>query len=219
MITFNSGKVPLVRSRCNRALACESILDRLDSAFPPRRHRWGRNTGFTLVEMMVTVSLLGLVLLAIIPTFSVFTKSVAGLGNYASMSRDSRGGLEWIARDFHAADSLTKATATEISLTLPADAGGGTVHYKYVAGLSPARGTFIREAIPATGTGQTMELFEDVDEFNMVYYNKLGVDVTSSASVLDEAKSIQLNAKLEKSVITTANTYYIISARFLMRNK
>jgi prepilin-type N-terminal cleavage/methylation domain-containing protein len=183
-----------------------------------RPGRW-RSAGFTLAEMMVTVSLLGLVLLAIIPTFSVFTKSVAGLGNYASMSRDSRGGLEWIARDFHAAESLSKATATEIRLTLPVDAGGGTVHYKYVAGLSPERGTFTRELIPASGTAKTFELFDDVEAFNMVYYNKLGVDVTSSASILDEAKSVQLNAKLEKSVISTANTDYIISARFLMRNK
>ncbi len=184
--------------------------------------KWGALAGapskrraFTMVEMMVTVTLLGLVMVTIIPTFSVFTKSVAGLGNYTTMSRDSRGGLELISRDFHAAETLLLANSGEVTLTLPSDAGGGTVNYKYDINQK----TFTRTATPSSGTVSSRQLFDDVEQFSMVYYNKLGVDVTSSASVLAEAKSVQMNAKLVKEVITTSNTDYIISARFLMRNK
>jgi len=181
--------------------------------------RCARCRAFTLVEIMIAVSLLSLVLSTMIPTFIVFAKSIASLGNYASMSRDSRIGLELISRDFHAAEILTKATANELTLTLPADAGGGTVNYKYTPGTVPGKGTFTRVTTPSSGTTQTTQLLDDVVQFSMAYYNKLGVDVSSSASVLSQAKSVQLNAKLEKTVVTTANTDYIISARFLMRNK
>lgn len=174
-----------------------------------------RGVGFTLVEMMVAVTLLSLVLLTMIPTFSVFTKSVAGLGNYAAMSRDSRSGLELISRDLHGAAALTKATAAELTLTMPIDGGGETVNYAY----DSTNGTFTRTATDPSGAVLSAALFDDVDQFSLVYFNKLGVDVTSSASVLGQTKSVQINAKLVKKVITTANTDYIISARFLMRNK
>ena len=108
------------------------------------------------------------------------------------MSRDSRSGLELISRDFHAAETLTKANANEVTLTLPTDAGGGTVNYKYDSAMR----TFTRVATPSSGTTATSVLFDDIDQFSLVYYNKLGVDVTSSASVLTQAKSVQLNAKL-----------------------
>ncbi len=180
-----------------------------------RRSAGARHLGFTLVEIMVAVTLLGLVLVTMIPTFSVFTKSVAGLGNYTSMSRNSRSGLELISRDFHTAETLTFASASECTMTLPVDAGGGTVNYKY----NSTNKTFTRTVTPLSGTTVSAELFDDVNQFSLVYYNKLGADVTSSAAVLKTAKSVQINAKLVKKVITTANTDYIISARFLMRNK
>jgi Tfp pilus assembly protein PilW len=171
--------------------------------------------GFTLVEIMVSVTLLSLVMLAMIPTFSVFSKSIAGLGNYASMSRDSRGGLEMISRDFHGAESLSSASSSRVTMRLPADAGGDAVTYAY----SSANKTFTRTVTPPGGTASSETLFEDVEQFSMLFYNKLGVDVTSSASILSQAKSVQINAKLVKKVITKDNTDYIISARFLMRNK
>jgi len=171
--------------------------------------------GFTLVEMMVTVTLLGLVLVTIIPTFGVFARSIAGLGNYSAMSRDSRSGLELISRDFRAAEDLTLANSGEVTLVLPADAGGGTVNYKY----NISEESFVRTAVPDSGITSEDKLFLDVKEFSMVYYNKRGDDVTEEASILAEAKSVQMNAKLVKKVLTTDNTDYIISARFLMRNK
>lgn len=180
------------------------------NATPDRR-------GFTLVEVMVAVTLLGLILASVLATFTVFAKSVAGLGNYATMSRDSRGGLEVISRDLHVADSLTLATENEMTMVLPADAGGGTVNYKY----DSQKGSFTRTAVDSSGTETKRELFDDVAKFSLIYYNRLGGDALAYnlGSLLSETKSVQLNAKLVKAVVTTDTTDYIISARFLMRNK
>ncbi|PXA04501.1 hypothetical protein DDZ13_04820 [Coraliomargarita sinensis] len=170
---------------------------------------------FTLAETMVAVSILAIVLASMIPTFVFFTKSITGLGNYTIMSGESRGALERFGRDLHAAEDLTLASASELTVLLPEDLGGTTVNYKF----DPADKNLIRKKTDSSGALLSEDtLFEDVDTFKFVYYNRLSVDVSDSASILAEAKSVQINAKLLKRVITTKTTDYIISARFLMRN-
>jgi len=170
---------------------------------------------FSLVEMMVTLTILTLVLASIIPTFVFFTKSITSLGNYTVMSGESRGALELFGRDLHAAEDLTTATASELTVELPAELGAATVNYKY----NSTDQNLIRKKTDSSGTVLSEKiLFEDVAAFKFLYYNRLNVDVSNSASILAEAKSVQINAKLLKKVITSNTTDYIISARFLMRN-
>jgi hypothetical protein len=104
---------------------------------------------------------------------------------------------------------------SELTLVLPAELGGTTVNYKF----NTADKNFSRKKTDSSGNLLSEDiLFEDVDSFKFVYYNRLSVDVTNSASIFAEAKSVQINAKLLKKVISTNTTDYIISARFLMRN-
>ncbi|MFP4070196.1 MAG: prepilin-type N-terminal cleavage/methylation domain-containing protein [Opitutales bacterium] len=170
--------------------------------------------GFSLVEMMVTASLLALVLGSIIPTFSFFSKSISSLGNYSLMSQESRGGLERVGRDLHAAVDLTLAEVDELTLAMPAELGGGSVDYRYDAD----RRILTRGVTDGGGVRTEEVLFEDVAAFQFVYYNRLGVVVTDSPSIFAETKNVQVDAKLLKKVITTETSDYIISARFLMRN-
>jgi prepilin-type N-terminal cleavage/methylation domain-containing protein len=176
-----------------------------------RRHR---PQGFTLVEVMITITLLALVLGSMIPTFTFFSKSTASLGNYTTMSMESRHGLELFSRDLHAVASLAKASKTEIEFDLPADAGGDTVNYKY----DSVAKNLTRTLTDPDGNVTVEVLFGDVRDFEMIYFNRLDADVTNRASILTEAKSVQVKATLVKKVVTTENTDYIISARFLMRN-
>jgi hypothetical protein len=164
---------------------------------------------------MIAVAVLSLAVATFASTFGMFAKSVKSLGNYTLMSQESRLALELISRDLHAAESLAVAEEHTVEFTLPADAGGETVRYAFDA----AGKTFMRTATPPGGTAVERKLFDDVVEFNMAYFNKLGVTVTSSPAVLNEAKSVQINAKLLKKMMSLSNTDYIISARFLMRNK
>lgn len=178
---------------------------------------------FTLAETMVSVTILAIVLGSIIPTFIFFTKSITGLGNYTIMSGESRSALEVFGRDLHVAIDVRKATTDELTLVLPADLDSVRINYKYET-ITDSNGKISRVVSrskfnDSSGTLLSKDiLFEDVDSFKLVYYNRLSVDVSNSASILAEAKSVQINAKLLKKVITSNTTDYIISARFLMRN-
>lgn len=174
-----------------------------------------RRSAFTLAEVMVTSAILAVVLASIIPTFAFFSKSVAALGNYAIMSGESRKALELFGRDLHAAEDLKAASANELTVQLPAELGESIIHYKYDASAR----SLTREKSDSSGTLLHADvLLEDAESFKFVYYNRLSVDVSGSASILAEAKSVQINAKLQKRVITSKTSDYIISARFLMRN-
>ena len=146
----------------------------------------------------------------------VFTKGMASLGNYSSMSMNSRNALEYFSRDVHMAETLSVASAYEITVRLPSDAGSFVINYEYDADT----GDFTWKKYASDGVTLLREnvLFSDVSELGMVFYNRLNVDVTDEATILTETKTIQLNAKLVKKVINQNNTDYIISARFLMRN-
>lgn len=178
-----------------------------------------RTRGFTLVEIMVAVTLLSMVMASLIATFLVFSKGMASMGNYGVMSANSRNTLERFARDVHAAETLISVSANTFEFEVSADAGGFIYMYQYDA---TAR-DFKRMKYSNSGTLlATQVLFTDVaDEanaFRMIFYNRLDEDVTAEASVLTEAKTVQIDAKLKKKVINQNNTDHIISARFLMRN-
>ena len=177
-------------------------------------HRPRRKAGFTLVEVMVVVALSALIAAMAMPTLLFFSKSMLGVGNYGEMSSRSRTALEVFSRDLHAAETIIGASGSSLTVTLPPELSSATVAYTY----SSANKELTRTETPASGTATSRVLFGDVVSFAFVYYNRLGVDVTSSASVLTESKSVQINAQLLKSVLSVDNTDYIISARFLMRN-
>jgi len=185
--------------------------------FSKRPNRQGKR-GFTLVEVMITVTLLALVLAGMIPAFTFFTKSIAGLANYTIMSSESRAGLERFSRDLHAVDSVSLANETEMTFKVSDEAGGSTVNYKF----DPAAATLTRTVTDSGGNVFTEILFEDVTEFELFYFNRLDVPldaVADAGTLLLEMKSVQIRAVLLKKVITSDTTDYIISARFLMRNK
>ena len=175
-----------------------------------------KSRGFTLVEIMVTVTILAIVMASMIPTFLVFGKGMTALGNYSSMSMSSRNTLEEFSRDVHVAEEIRIASADELEVKLPADAGGFVINYKYDADS----GEFTRRKYDTDGATLIYEtiLFSGVSDFSMIFYNRSDNEVPDEGSTLTETRTIQLNANLVKKVIQQENTDYIISARFWMRN-
>ena len=175
-----------------------------------------KDSGFTLVEIMFSLVLLTIALASIIPTFIMFSKGMAGLGNYSSMSMSSRNTLERFSRDVRVAETLNVASVTEIEVELPSAAGGLVINYTYDADA----GTFTRREYEDDGVtlSATTVLFSDVSEFNLFFYNRRNENITGFPTVLTETKTVQLNAKLVQTVMAQSNSDYIISARFLMRN-
>lgn len=173
----------------------------------------GRLRAFTLVELMFTLSLLAIVMAAMIPTFLVFSKHSVSLGNYVDMSADSRAALEMLARDVRSAVALTSAAEDAVTLVMPDEMGGISVTYRYDADDQE----FSRSI---AGAGSRV-LFNGVTELSFSYYNRVSgddLDPATTASILVETKSIQLDAQLQRKVLNLVNSDYVISATFLMRN-
>lgn len=181
---------------------------------PGLSQRSGQTAGFTLLESMMVVVLATTVVTLLVPSLVFFSRSMFGVGNYCVMSAASRSGLEIFSRDLHAAESITMADESGLIVTLPAELSSATVMYSY----NYDDQELSRTITPLAGAVSRRVLFGDVDRFSFVYYNRLGVEVTDRPSVLIETKSVQINAKLIKQVVSVKNTDYIISARFLMRN-
>lgn len=182
------------------------------SAIPARSKK-----AFTLVEVLIAISLFAMIMAAIVPTFMTFARHSTSLGNYAEMGMDSRFALELIARDLHAADDITHAADDRVTVVLPTDLGGETINYVYDATAQ----TFTRSVTDASGTTDRV-LFDNVEKFAFVIYNRLGAshgsDSSEWPSILTEAKSVQMDAVMQRKVLATKNTDYVISAKFMMRN-
>ncbi|MGB0416211.1 MAG: PilW family protein [Coraliomargarita sp.] len=188
------------------------------SNHPPVVPGPGRSkVAFTLIELMIAIGLFGIVMAAILPTFMVFARHSTSLGNYAEMGMDSRYALEIVGRDLHGATSLTLAEEGQITLVLPADMGGSTVNYAYDSGLQT-----LTRTVTSGGSSKSRVLFDDVERFTFTIYNRLGNSLGKNASewpsILNEAKSIQMDAVRERKLLSTKNTDYVISAKFMMRN-
>lgn len=184
-----------------------------------------KTSGFTLLEIMITMAIFSIVMVSVLSTFILFAKGSLSVGNYAEMSSQSRKALELFSRDVRAADRL-KVTSPKtadgvvytdagIELRYPPYHGARVVRYEYI------EGAFRRTEI-YDGKATTSDLLTDVRHLQMKFFQTPGANFTAvsgpAASVDTWAKSIQLDAELLRKVLTADNTDYIISARFMMRN-
>ncbi len=179
--------------------------------FRKNRVSAGGRKAFTLTEVLITLTLCGIVLAASTGSLLFLAKTTKGLGNYQEMNMSSRFTLEDFGSDARMTVDVNSATASTVSLEVY-DASGGisTVVYSYNADA----GTFSR-----TTGGSTDVILKDVQSLELVYYNLYGVaDDDGSINPL-EVKEIQLQAEMQRSVLSIKNTNEIISARFMMRNR
>jgi len=172
-----------------------------------------RKRGFTMVELMFSIGILSIVMAAILPPFITLTKSLVSIGNYSEMSYNSRMAVEKIGRDIRGAVSLTTADSSRLIMEMPTDAGSITVTYRYNADS----GILFRQVADSSGSTQRESLLEDLTEFAFIYYNRLG-NTSTTASILTETKSINVDAIMSRDVLKQKNTDHIISAKFMMRN-
>jgi len=172
-----------------------------------------------MVELMVAVGLMGLVMVSMIGTFMVFASGTKGVSAYTEMSQQSRTALELLARDVRSAHDITEANEKSVTVVFPNDGfyAGGTAQYTYDSDFD----IFSRIIRDGGGTIVTNEIILDgVENFTFGFFDPLGqaLDV-NAASLLLSAKSIQIDAAMVRSTSRVDATDYIISARFMMRNR
>lgn len=197
-----------------------TIIDKFNRRAPlgPGMTRSGF-AAFTLVEIMLSLTILGFVVGSIMATFLSFSKSVRSVGHYSEMNQDSRYALETFARDVRAAEDVTLASTNELNLVLPSTTpyDGRQIRYEF----DPLMAVFSRVERDSGGNeiGSTI-LLDGVNEFALSYYDPLGAELAlSTPSLLLSVKGVQLEAEMLREILTTEATDFVISARFMMRNR
>lgn len=174
---------------------------------------------YTLVELLVATGLLGIVMVSMVGTFMVFASGSKGVAAYTEMSQQSRKALEFFSRDVRAAEDVINATPYELLLEIPENAfyNGGTVQYSFDEDI----GIFSRIERDKLGAlVSNFILLDGVAQFTFGFFDPLGQPLSfSTESLLLSIKSVQIDAEMLRSVSQNEATDYIISARFMMRNR
>lgn len=99
------------------------------------RRRFGGRGGFTLIEMMIALAILGIALAAIFSTFIFQQKSYVTQNSVAQMQQSVRGGLAFMESDLRNA-----AGVPSTSMNIPILLFGGSVPTSLVSGMGIADG-------------------------------------------------------------------------------
>lgn len=190
--------------------AMNSSIDHSNYTAPP---------GFTIAELIVATAISGLVLASMVGTFLTFAVGARSIGAYTDMSKDSRVVLEYFARDMRAAEDVTRANASTLAVKFP-DTGfysESLVIYDYD---KDAKLLFRIEEDSSGNELSNEVLLEGVEQFVFSYFDPLGNSLSvNTASILLSVKSVQIDAEMLRDISRTEATDYIISARFMMRNR
>lgn len=194
---------------------------------PARRTARHCRRGFTLIEMMVAVVIGAMIMGAACNTYIMLLKSSLSVSNYIEMASNSRLALEYFGRDMKMASAVYTATVDNLIVGVPSGqelAGFATlnfVQYQFLPETDPKRlGKF---KLVCTGyNDKNVKNFEKVLMHNVLpggyqflYFTHDGDVATTAISI----KDVQMSVKLESKTIALKQTDYVLSARFMMRNK
>jgi prepilin-type N-terminal cleavage/methylation domain-containing protein len=177
--------------------------------------------GFTLVEVLVSVTLGALMMAAVLSSYVFLGRNLTRLANYQTLEAKGREALTYLRRDFALALTVkagTSPTSSTVTLVLPA----GEVTYTYAASTLTRMANF--------GANPTITLLNNAyctcTAFSFNYYTTTGGSpldqVTSSVNVPYSIKQIQVAFTLQTPSVhsvQTRATYQVASANFLLRNK
>ena len=168
-----------------------------------------RQTGFSLVELMISLTLVMMLTLALITSFVFIARGDRSLQNYGEMNAQARKLLEQFGEDLRAATDVTNFTVNTLTLTVPSNAAASAtqdVTWDY----NSVTGTVTRQTTASTAT-----LARNVNTFQFYYANGNNVETTS----LVEVKQVQISMRMLRLVASTITSEYVISAQFTMRAK
>ncbi len=178
------------------------------SAGLPNRTR-DRRSGFTLVEMLISTSLMMMLTLALLTSFTFIARGDRSLTNYGDMNAQARLMLEKLGSDLRSATDVTNFSETLLTLTVPSNPAVTStqdVVWSYNAGT---------QQVTRQDTISTTIYAADVQTFAFYYANGNNVQTTS----LVEVKQVQLSLRMLRLVAGTVTSEYVISTQFTMRAK
>ena len=100
------------------------MIRSLHRALSRERSRWARADGFTLTELVVAMSILGIVLGSVITIFVAGIRAQAYASQRVAAQQEARLAVDKLRREVHCASAATPAAASlsaSVTLTLPAN--------------------------------------------------------------------------------------------------
>lgn len=179
--------------------------------------------GFTLLEVLISSTLAGVVMIAVLSTFLFVGRNLSRLASYQALEGESRKALAFVRRDFGLAQAVkagTTPTASAVTLVLPA----GEVTYTYDAGAKRVR----RQA--NFGASQDLYLLGnsqcECTSFTLAYFTTndgAPTDQISPSTVVPYSiKQIEVGFVVESPSAWAAERrtrFETTSSRFLIRNR
>lgn len=178
------------------------------TSLPRRSALAGSETALTLVEVLVAVTLLGLLISSVLGSYVFLLRGQQSLAHYTTMNSDARALLETLSRDLKSAVGVTNFTATSLTLVVPQNTAGATAEVTYE--FDSLDGVFTREV-----GGQSVPLATGVVSLGFTYLNGNNVVTTS----LVELKQVQLTLRLQRAVALALTSQHVISAQYTLRAK
>jgi len=178
----------------------------------------GRTGGMTLVEIMVSMGISGLVFAAVASQIFYSGRSYAALANYVDLDIYSRNALDKMTSEIRQANRVISCTSTSFQIEA-VDAGAGTTNtltYAYDATSATLKRIYV---------GQTNTVLKEVLpntlRFDMYQRNTLGGSVdnypTTNAA---ECKVVQLSWVCSRKILgQQANTESVQSAKIMIRKQ
>jgi prepilin-type N-terminal cleavage/methylation domain-containing protein len=175
-----------------------------------------KRRGFSLVEVLLAMSISSLALAAVLSTVTFIARSSVSTTDYAEMDREARTALEIFARDVRMASGAPDFVEdVSVNLVVLNSSGTTSVNYTYVSGTA----TFYREY----GESGQQALIKNIEpgSFHLTRYSIADVDgVQQKAENPLETKQIQLQLRSVRTGPAKAfASNNVVSARYVMRNK
>jgi prepilin-type N-terminal cleavage/methylation domain-containing protein len=177
-----------------------------------RNRQWVRQTGFTLVEVLSALAIATFVIAGVMTSYIFAVKGFRGLSNYNEIQADGRRAQDWFARDLWAGMAIASCAPNQLVVVLPTtiSPAGRVTASNQVTHLVQGGSWYRIDG----NTGQSTLLAENVAQLTFNLYDAAG-NVTTQAN---RAVSVQVSARLEKSVLGKSQTEDFLSARLRMRN-
>lgn len=183
---------------------------------------WNRAGGFTLVELKVSTAIGAFILAGALSSYLVSVKGLRAVSNYSEIHRSAREAVNNFAKDMRSVYGITTFSSNStLSVTIPTNFtssgsvnGTKTVTYTYTRTISNGRTNgWVKRFDSSTGVTSTLATNVYFLEYRL--YDHLGTNTT----LVNSAKSVSVEMKLNKFVIGAVQTEAYISARMDMRNK
>jgi Tfp pilus assembly protein PilW len=185
----------------------------------PIRRRFEVASAFTLVEVLVAITLSSFVLTGVLSAFLMLGRSSMNAVNYSVSETELRRGIEEFSEDVRMASAIKWNNVTSLTLTVPDNytATSNQVTYAYDPSLSgPTAQSFYRVPGTAASSSAKTVFVHNISTLTFARFNRLNGPASTDAAT--KRIQVTMNVRRASRTVVAANTM-LVSASYTLRNK